>query len=989
VLATQPSVEVKDTGGNVVKDVVVTVASSAGTLDGTKTATTGTDGVATFSGLKLNGTVGNYTLSFSATGASSATSNAINLSAGTATQLVIITEPSSEPKSGQVFVQSPVLVVRDASGNPVSGIRVTVASSGSGALTGTKFKDSDNDGKVTFSDLKLNGTVGEYTLGFSALGALNATSTKINLSAGTATQLAVKTQPSATAKSGEVMATQPSVEAKDADGNVVKDVVVTVASSGGTLDGTKTATTGTDGVATFSGLKLNGTVGNYTLSFSATGGLNATSSSISLSVGTATQLAVKTQPSATAKSGEVLSTQPSIEIKDADGNVVKDVVVTVASSGGTLTGTTTATSGIDGVATFSGLTITGAAAEYSMTFTAGALSATSAKINLSAGAATKLVILTQPSTSAESNVVLPSQPVVQLQDASGNGVNQPGSVTVSIIETTGSPAPTLAGSLSASMDTNGLASFNNLRLDGGVSKLKMLFSAAGFTVKSDEITLAADRDRDGDGILTSIERARGLNPDSMDSNGNGLTDTYEFSYIGTTDPFLPRVGDYIKLDFSSLKTPTENRYNILGKLPAGLAFNKTTGVLAGKLSGKEETVTLTLQFMNGKVVMRTVSLPIPIKRFPKGIAGTFQALLGNTSGLQGMVSATLTAPGSWSATLDMRGRKKVLAAKGLFDLNPNEDTVTLRLSFPATPGVAATSLTLEIDGAFNLIDGTYTSGTTNGIVNGFRMAQGDELAMVKNMVKANKPYTLVLDQGSQNGTVAPGGVGTATALLAQAGTIALNGQLGDAQAVKGSLRVSATGQAIVWLKPYKNATSYIGGVFDLPAGILTNTPSESLETGLNWVRAADSTETSYVSGFTIDIETPFMSEFVPRTKSTDLAADLGLTNSRFNVLLEGNDIEAQTGLPDKFDLNASFGLIVPSPVANGVAWKKGLINKANGKITGALALKKVDLVNAGDAPVFGVVYKSGDNTRGIGLVKIPFVEDKKTRFRTNAIILSK
>src|SRR5438046_6836768 len=81
------------------------------------------------------------TLSFSATGLTGVNSATVTLTAGTATQLTVTTEPSSTAQSGVPFAQQPVIQIRDASGNPVSqgGVTVTVAiATGGGTMGGAR-----------------------------------------------------------------------------------------------------------------------------------------------------------------------------------------------------------------------------------------------------------------------------------------------------------------------------------------------------------------------------------------------------------------------------------------------------------------------------------------------------------------------------------------------------------------------------------------------------------------------------------------------------------------------------------------------------------------------------------------------------------------------------------------------------------------------------------------------------------------------------------
>src|SRR5204862_2830865 len=101
------------------------------------------------------------------------------------------------------------------------------------------------------------------------------TSATITITAGTATQLSITTQPSTTAQSGVAFAQQPVVQLRDASGNPVSQAGVTVpaaiATGGGTLGGTLTAATNGSGVARFTNLAITGAAGARTLSRNTTG----------------------------------------------------------------------------------------------------------------------------------------------------------------------------------------------------------------------------------------------------------------------------------------------------------------------------------------------------------------------------------------------------------------------------------------------------------------------------------------------------------------------------------------------------------------------------------------------------------------------------------------------------------------------------------------------------------------------------------------------
>src|SRR5205814_1553056 len=130
---------------------------------------------------------------------------------------------------------------------------------------------------------------GSRTLTFTASGLTGITSSTVTVTAGAATQLAITTQPSASAQNGVAFAQQPVIQLQDASNNAVSQpgVVVTasIATGGGTLGGTLTATTNASGVATFANLSITGTAGPRTLTFTASGLTPTTSSSITVGAG--------------------------------------------------------------------------------------------------------------------------------------------------------------------------------------------------------------------------------------------------------------------------------------------------------------------------------------------------------------------------------------------------------------------------------------------------------------------------------------------------------------------------------------------------------------------------------------------------------------------------------------------------------------------------------------------------------------------------------
>ncbi|MGH7537466.1 MAG: Ig-like domain-containing protein, partial [Gemmatimonadales bacterium] len=354
-LTPAPVIQVQDASGNPVNQagvsITAAIASGGGTLFGSTTSVTGSNGQATFANLRIGGFVGPRTLTFSATGLTNVTSGTIDLVAGAAAQLLITTQPSLVAQSGVVFPVQPVIQIADGSTNPVSQNGVPIAAaivqgSGVGTLGGNDTVLTDASGRATFSGLSISGPVQGYTLGFSASGLTGIESSVIALQAGPAAVLSIETQPPATATSGAAFSTQPVVRIRDAAGNTVNQsgtvITAVVASSPGgspTL-ASPTATTNSSGIATFSGLGITGQVGNYTLSFTASGLTAATSNTILLGAGavSASQSSVSATPASIVADG-VSQATVTVTARDAAGNGIAgaNVVLSVSGSGNSIT----------------------------------------------------------------------------------------------------------------------------------------------------------------------------------------------------------------------------------------------------------------------------------------------------------------------------------------------------------------------------------------------------------------------------------------------------------------------------------------------------------------------------------------------------------------------------------------------------------------------------------------------------------------------------
>ena len=476
-------------------------------LSGTLTVNA-VNGVATFSDIKVNEAGVGYTLRATSGSLSPALSAPFAIVAGTASRLIIATQPPATAQSGVPLAVQPRIQIRDAGGNDVAqaGVQVTVALEGTGAtLGGTLSVSTDAEGLATFTGLVITGSAGVYTLLFAAPGLIAIASNGIAIAAGAPANLVVVQQPAATTQSGVPLARQPVLQLEDVDGNIVTQagiaVTATIQTGGGTLGGLATVQTGADGRATFTNLSITGSAGPRVLRFSAGSVAPVASEPVVVLPGPPTALVIVIQPPGGTTSGDVLSPGPAVQVVDAIGNAAdpdQEIVITAAiasGTGATLGGTTSATT-VGGLAIFSGLILNGPAGSFTLSFSgAGLAPAVSQAITIGPPAPTALAIVTQPAISAESGVAFTRQPVIELRDGSGAPVSQSGiQITAAIASGEGS----LGGTTTRTTDASGRALFTDLVITGNAGQRTLRFNApglSGITSSVIEVTVAPQASR--------------------------------------------------------------------------------------------------------------------------------------------------------------------------------------------------------------------------------------------------------------------------------------------------------------------------------------------------------------------------------------------------------------------------------------------------------------------------------------------------------------
>ena len=488
----------RDANGNFVANVTATwslQSITGGVVSGDLSPTSGTS--STFTGHVI-GTATIHAVVGSFTG----NSGTITVTPGALASFTLAL--ASPQTNGVAFIGTNTLTARDGSGNTITtfnastnNVTITANSPLTGTVSGIHGSNVLN-GSGDFT----NGVANLTTLGMTYTGNATAgtfaatsggktgTSGSVVINGGTATQVRVET---AADGSGTVVPTQNVASgstltvyaiSRDASNNFVANVTATwslVNLTGGVVSGDLSPTSGTS--ATFTGHVI-GTAAIHAVS----GSLTLTNSgTITVTAGTATQVRVEMAANG---SGTVVPTQnvasgSTLTVyaisRDASNNFVANVTATwslVSVTGGVVSGDLSTASGTS--TTFTGHVI-GTAAIHAVS---GSLTSTdSGTITVTPGTANKLAFTTQPS-GGSTGTVWTIQPVVTLQDSSGNTVTGTAqNVTLAIQNNPGSG--TLSGTKTVAVNTStGQASFSGSSLSINNAGTGYTLTATGNTVST-------------------------------------------------------------------------------------------------------------------------------------------------------------------------------------------------------------------------------------------------------------------------------------------------------------------------------------------------------------------------------------------------------------------------------------------------------------------------------------------------------------------------
>lgn len=472
-LSRRPVVQLREPDGSLRRQsgvaVTVSLLGSGGTLRGTRTRATGSDGRAEFPDLALEGPPGSYALAFAAPDYAGVTSSAIALERAPTTTSILSDDPDPSAIGATVRVR---FRTESPGGTPVGTVRVTSddGASCSGAVA---------DGECSLA----LATAGTRTLTAVFTGATEFDESQDTESHVVEAAPPVPSPPSATRSTVTVAdasielgaRTDVTVTVLDANGAALEGITVTLAATGsGNAVTPAERNSDRNGVARFS--------------------FSATEAGSRTLVATAAGVTIAQQPTVVVTQA---STQTRITSDDPDPSepgAPVTVRFTVTSDAGTPSGDVTVTASAGGACTGTvaegscSLSIAGAGTvTLTATYAGNASFASSVDTESHALATPSLDIRSQPSDDAQSGRPFRKQPEIQLRGADGRELERAGvTVTVSLASGPG----VLGGSLTAVTNDRGRARFTGLELSGPNGTYTLGFSADGFgSVTSDPIEL--------------------------------------------------------------------------------------------------------------------------------------------------------------------------------------------------------------------------------------------------------------------------------------------------------------------------------------------------------------------------------------------------------------------------------------------------------------------------------------------------------------------
>jgi hypothetical protein len=327
----------------------------------------------------------------------------------------------------------------------------------------------------------------------------------------------------------------------------------------------------------------------------------------------------------------------------------------------------------------------------------------------------------------------------------------------------------------------------------------------------------------------------------------------------------------------------------------------------------------------------------------EGVAGSYEALLKQPGIGLPNGHLTLTVPAAsrtFTASLRLGQESAAIAYSGNLTLSAQSRLATATLSKTVAGVAYELKVVLSMFGELNVEvrrAGVLVAGADDGI-RLLTLPTGQKSAQ-------EGSYTAILEPALPAGQAAPAGAGWATAKVDATGKMTLTGKLADGTGFTAGVAADVAEKPgyRFFVQPYATLRkdSYVGGSFTLAPHPRSAGKSYVAGSNLTWVKAGQSKDLGYRSGFGPVTSTLRIDPWQAPTTTNRLSARLELgVDGRWQVEHSQTGSLTHAVLPTLVGVSATNVVSVLAPLANTRKWKVTL-TPTTGAYSGSFELQEL------------------------------------------------
>lgn len=445
--------------------------------------------------------------------------------------------------------------------------------------------------------------------------------------------------------------------------------------------------------------------------------------------------------------------------------------------------------------------------------------------------------------------------------------------------------------------------------------------------------------------LTIVGATLAMNRDKFrlvvtDIQGTGISRVATL-HVTAFAPVSTRVQGFVDIDLTDgVPVPPGTRYVASG-LPPGLKLDPLTGRVTGIVGARTGTFLVQYYTIDANRVRSDIlRLNIVVNDFlPRGTRLHYEALLEDGIGLPvGRLTINLAATGAFTGRIEQLDRK-AFAFRGVLALDTDTEEAFVVVHINRGRNLNRYRLSLNVvdvdaNGTLGEFSGVLEEVDANNNVVGFI---GDtaadpftELRTARTGLETAANYTLGLVDASDMGMspIPEGGLSASGDLRGNTNRLNLRGHLGDGSPFTTSITTGVDNTFRLFALPYRRASGYVAGRFELVARPQNLTTDPTADPTLFHVDPAAGQEIYWFKAASTDIAFPAgfgpvgLRANLEPWRTSPLAFNTGLylgifPNGAVDVVISGDGIDNgglnPLALPTTGNLNLQNQFVVPAP----------------------------------------------------------------------------